>query len=563
MSRFNFIVLVLIQLLCLRFEFAAQPQVKETKRGTATVSGQVVLNGDPLSDVRVVLRPQRPTSREEAKGVEAKSDDDGNYRITDVAAGHYYINALTPGFVVIAGAGSDMRGKILTIAAGEKLENINFELRREGVITGRVTDSSGDPVVREGIDLIKLGADGKPQPSPFNHPGLKMTDERGVYRITGLPEGRYLVSVGVSPEENGARPQYRTSSYPKTFYPGASDQSQAKAVEVKEGFENADVDISGVVAKKAYEISGRVVSADTGEPAEGVMILYGAMSKDRGVMDGWRPSKERSNAEGEFQIQGIAPGKYAVYAHTLPKRELFSDPVIYEVTDSGIHGVQLKIHRGGSISGSVVIEGSNDAAARAKLSQLKIIGYQRLEKPSIQFGDPTGLNADGSFRVEGLQSGKINLSLIADPKVGGFLVKRIERDGVPQPDGIEISPGENISNVRVFVEHANLTLRGEVKIIGGRLPPSRWIIANATRLNDSQPITCGVNVDARGQFIFENLLPGEYEVHLVSLVYQPGEPPDKGLSKLISGVRQKVSLGGAGHAPVTLVVDLSRKEGDK
>ncbi|HKQ92840.1 MAG TPA: hypothetical protein VJZ77_19425, partial [Blastocatellia bacterium] len=117
--------------------------------------------------------------------------------------------------------------------------------------------------------------------------------------------------------------------------------------------------------------------------------------------------------------------------------------------------------------------------------------------------------------------------------------------------------------VRVLVEHANLTLRGEVKIIGGSLPPSRWIIANATRLNDSRQITCGVNVDARGQFIFENLLPGEYEVRLVSLVYQPGEPPDKGLSKLISGVRQKVSLGGAGHAPVTLVVDLSRKESDK
>src|SRR5262249_5305120 len=76
------------------------------------VSGQVVLNGAPLSDVTVVLRPQRPTSSEEAKGVEAKSDDDGNYRITDVAAGHYSISVLTPGFVTTAGAGSDLPGKI-------------------------------------------------------------------------------------------------------------------------------------------------------------------------------------------------------------------------------------------------------------------------------------------------------------------------------------------------------------------------------------------------------------------------------------------------------------------
>jgi len=547
----------------LRLEFAAQSQVKVTRLGTASVSGQVLLNGAPLGDVTVVLRPERPTSTEEAKGIEAKSDEDGNFRITGVAARNYYISVLTPGFVMTGVGASSLRGKTLTIAAGEKLENISIELRREGVITGRVTNSNGDPVVREWIEMVKLGDDGKPQPSPFNHPGPKMTDERGVYRITGLPEGRYLISVGVSPEEDGARPQYRTSTYLRTFHPGVTDQSLAKAVEVKEGFENADVNISGVVAKKAYEISGRVVYAETGAPAEGVMVFYGAMSKDRGVISGWRPSKERSNAEGEFQIQGVAPGKYAIYAHTLPKRDLFSDPVIYEIADGGIQGVELGIHHGGSISGAVVIEGSNGAAARAELSQFRIIGYQRLERPYIPLGDPTGLNADGSFHLEGLQSGKVKLSLIADPKLGGFIVKRIERDGVPQPDGVEISPGENVSNVRVVVEYGNLTLRGEVKIVGGKLPPSQWIYANATRLNESQPRTCGANVDARGQFIFENLLPGEYEVHLVSLVYQPGEPRDKGLSKLISSVRQKVSLGGASHAPITLVVDLSQKEGNQ
>jgi hypothetical protein len=561
MSRFNFAVSVLIQLLCLRLEFAAQPQTKETKPGTATVSGQVVLNGATLGDVTVVLRPERPTSREEAKGFEVKSDDEGKYRITGVAAGHYYINVLAIGVVLTGGAESIWRGKRLTIAAGENLENINLELRREGVITGRVTDSNGNPVAREEIELIKLAADGKPQ--HFNHPRLKTTDEHGVYRITGLPEGRFLVSIGISPEENTNRPQFRTSSYLRTFHPGVPDQSQARPVQVAEGFEVTDVNISGVVAKRAYEISGRVVYADTGEPAEGVMVTYGVMSKDRGVMSGWRPSKERSNAQGEFQIQGLAAGKYAIYAYTLPKYELFSDPLVYEITENGIRDVELRIHRGGSISGSVVIEGSNDKAALAKLSQLQISGHLGLEKPRVQFGDPTGINSDGNFHIKGLQSGKVKLSLVINPKLGGFLVKRVERDGVEQSDGIEISPGENVSNVRVVVEYGNLRLRGEVKIVGGNLPPNQWIIANAARLNQSPPITCGANVDARGQFIFENLLPGEYEVRLVGLRYQPGEPGDKSLSKLISDVRQKVSLTGANQAPITLVIDLGKKEGNQ
>jgi len=561
MPGINFAVLALIQLLCLPLDIAAQSQIKETKRGTATVSGQVLLNGAPLGDVTVILRLERPTSTEEAKGYQTQSDHDGNYRIAGIVAGDYYINVLTPGFVMPERTGSILQGKALSIAAGEKLENINLELKREGVITGLVTDSNGSPVAREPIELTKLGDDGKPQPSPFNHPGLKITDERGVYRITGLSEGRYLVSVGVSQEESAGRPRYRNSSYSKTFHPGAADSSQAKAVVVKEGFETTDVNISGVAVKKTYDISGRVLYADTGRPAEGIAIVYGAIIGDRGVTNGWLHSREPSNSEGEFQIRGVVPDKYAIYAYMPPKRELFSDPVIYEITDSAIQGVELRIHRGGSIRGAVLIEGSNDPAVSAKLPQLELAGSYTPEKPYIPFDGSTKLNADGSFYIKGMQSGKVRLSLVINPRVGAFFVKRVEHNGTPQPDGIEIGPGENLSNVRIVVVYANLTLRGEVKVIGGNLPPSQGIRVNAIPLNESPARTMGANVDARGQFIIEYLLPGEYEVRLISMIYQPGEPRDKGVSKLISGVRQKVSVGGVNQAPITLVVDLSQKEG--
>jgi len=89
MPRINFAVLVLIQILCLLLEFDAQSQIKETKRGTATVSGQVLLNGAPLGDVTVVLRLERPTSTEEAKGLQTQSDAEGNYRIVGIVAGEY------------------------------------------------------------------------------------------------------------------------------------------------------------------------------------------------------------------------------------------------------------------------------------------------------------------------------------------------------------------------------------------------------------------------------------------------------------------------------------------
>jgi len=75
-------------------------------------------------------------------------------------------------------------------------------------------------------------------------------------------------------------------------------------------------------------------------------------------------------------------------------------------------------------------------------------------------------------------------------------------------------------------------------------------------------------VDARGQFAFSHLIPGEYEVWLGVNRFESGKPEDNAISNLILNTRQKVSFGGdgsgggTGDAAVTLVIDLSQKEGN-
>ena len=106
---------------------------------------------------------------------------------------------------------------------------------------------------------------------------MNRTDDRGVYRIYGLPEGRYLVSVGY------ASPERITSSrafYPRVFYPNASSESEAKVIEVSEGSEATDVDITVSDPKETRDVSGRVVDADTGQPVEGVRIEVRGISSD-------------------------------------------------------------------------------------------------------------------------------------------------------------------------------------------------------------------------------------------------------------------------------------------
>jgi hypothetical protein len=375
-----------------------------------------------------------------------------------------------------------------------------------------------------------------------------------------VPEGRYLVSAGNTQAERMGTPISRGVYYPQTFHPNVSDPSQARAVEVSEGAETTGVDILIAEARKTFDISGRVVKAETGEPAESVEIFYG-MHREGGGVVGPRSRGARSNSEGEFLFQGLLPGKYVIYPQIGGEREYFSDAVICEITDGAIDGVEVKLHQGSSISGTIVIEGANDPAVRAKLSQVSIGGFSKNQQSVIVPREGARINADGSFRIAGLRPGRIYFALGGDPKAGGFAIKRIERDRALAQDGIEIGPGENLSNVRVIVGHGNLTLRGEVKVIGGSLPPHIGIYVNLNRVSESESGgILGAFVDARGQFMFQNLTPGDYEVRLIGNNFQPGEPRDKSLSKLIYNTRQKISIGANSQSTVTLVVDLGQKE---
>ncbi|HYE74825.1 MAG TPA: carboxypeptidase-like regulatory domain-containing protein [Blastocatellia bacterium] len=560
MPSFNRVILVLAQLLCWSIALAAQTNANVSSAATASISGQVRLNGEAWRGVTVVLRPERVSAATGQRSPhQVVSDANGNYRISGIVPGDYTLSVLDPEFVIVGELTTGLRGKLFHLNSGEKIANADLELKRGGVITGRVTDSTGQPLVRERIELTKLRADGQPQPSPFNYPALKMTDEHGVYRIVGLPEGRYLISIGTSPQPHTDRPLTNPSTHIKTYHPGVTDPAQARVVIVSAGLEIPDVDISVAKANRTHEIHGRVIAAETGTPVSGVEILYQPLGKDGRFGPGWRPSKGRSNAEGEFQITGLLPGKYVLYARATGTEEGISEPVVCEVSASTVKDLKLSFGRGASLSGVVVLEGIDDPTVIAKLMQNEIVWINKAQPFLIPRNSSTKLNADGSFQLNGIAAGKIQLSLVVNPALGGFWVKRLERNGVPQPDGIEVAANENLTNLKVVVGYANLTLRGEVKVIGGTLPSHRGIYVNARRLDKSGPGIIGATVDARGLFILENLLPGEYELRLVSMIYQPGEPRDTELSKLISGVRRKVTIGQAEQPPVVLVIDLSQK----
>jgi protocatechuate 3,4-dioxygenase beta subunit len=549
MRKLNLALSVLV--LPLAFH-SIQAQPGETKTGTATVSGRVTLKGEPARGVVVILQNHNTPSVYPPR---ARTDENGRFSFTGVAAGMYSISAVTPGYVSSeeASFGSDRRK--LSLADSEKLENVDMEIKRGGVITGRIIDSQGRPVIEENIRLKKFDRNNKPQ---IHFPNIQNyttgTDDRGVYRIYGLSEGRYLVSVGYEPGAQSVAK--RRAFYPRVFYPNATSESEAKVIEVSEGSEATNVDITVSDPKEARDVSGRVVDAGTGKPVEGVNIEVLGVSSD-GSPEGTSGESE-SGPDGAFRFFGLASGKYAILTQSRFSNGFVSDPVIFDVSEGDVSGIELKVRRdAASISGIVVIEGTNDPKALAKLSRIGVGADIDLADPKLQSSiriSDVRVNADGSFRLGGLPAGKARIYCLGP---SDLKVARIERNGAQVGEVIEIDAGEQVTGIRIVSLYGALTLRGEMKVVGGTLPVGCSFMALAHRTDQNSEYYRIAEIDARGQFAIENLAPGEYEIRI-----NP-HCPDPQIRQRFSSVKKRVFVGSDNQQSVTLVVDLRRKEEDK
>jgi len=541
---------ILLLLLCNTVQ--SQPQTKLSKKDPASsVSGKVTIKGKGAPGIVVGLRSPDPYGRQ-TPTYKGTTDQDGNYRITNVPPGTYQVMTAAPAFV-----NSGDPSKTLIIAERETVEGIDFALVRGGVITGKAVDSEGLPLIDEQVAL--LPADANDQSGQYRERDIAQTDDRGIYRIFGVAPGRYKVAMG--PPDGSFIGSSRRYLYKQTFYPATTDPSNASVVEVTEGAEATDVDITVNRSLTTFSVSGRVVNDQTLKPLSNVRLhVHRTISEGRS-MGYMGPA---SNTQGEFKLENLAPGKYAVSVATQYDRQLSAEEVPFEVIDQDLTGLIVKTAEGGSgsVSGLIAFEGRNDQAPLAMLSQVRLqtfvsSGANRGPNSSLR---PVSFNPDGSFRVDGMQSGLVHFQLASTDHrpFTGLAIIRVERDGVAQPRGVEIRDKEQITGIRLVVKYSNGTVRGVVKIENGELPPTARIgIRLSTLADDPTGVQRGFqpspNVDSRGRFLAEGLIAGTYEVR--AMVFIPGsrsQPPF---------ATQQVNVVEGGVSEVTITVNLAPTPG--
>jgi len=461
----------------------------------------------------------------------------------------------------LAGGNPFSAGRLISVGPGESIEDINLTVARGGVITGRVTSADGRPVI--GVRVNVLRADKRGPGAAAVNPFEFDTDDRGVYRVYGLAAGRYLVAVGEDKDSDFVTIGSAGTRYALTYHPAATDAAQARQIEVTSGGEATGVDISLAEGPKSFQATGRIVDADTNQPVADMGFGHTALVGDGRGADAFGADGSKTNGRGEFTIKNLVPGRYAAFPFQFGGRASasYGDPVRFEITDADLSGLVIKMRRGATISGTAVIEGTNDRAVLAKLSTLTV--YPRVtpaggkaDELSMPVFTENKISPDGTFRLTGLKPGRVTFNVWAFPEPKGFALLRVERGGVEVPrEGLELGAGEQLSGVKLVIGYGVGVIRGQVSVTNGQLPEGARLNAMVRRVGGAAGgFTNGAEVDSRGRFSIDGLMAGEYELTVRAWALSaPGAQGPR-----FPAVKQTVSVLDSGEVSVTLVYDLSK-----
>jgi hypothetical protein len=333
---------------------AAAAQVRDTARiktGTGSISGTVTSVESPDKGLRRVT-VMLGAGDQIKLPVNVVTDDAGRFTFSGLAAGTYTLIASRPGFVTStygAKVPGRAQGAPISLTEGQQMTGVVLPMMHGAALSGTIRYPSGRPA--SDIGVIVLGVKnvaGERRLNPMLTPGR--TDDRGAYRVYGLPPGDYIVRVDMSGRQDQMRPTTKEEiewalklqsgaaktgapgappappappqpvAYTSVYYPGVVDPAAASVVTLGPGEDRGGVDIACMLVPTAT-VSGRVFAPD-GQPAAGLQVrLESSGSSGGGLTDLITNLVGRSSARitsDEFSIPNVPPGRYRLIARAKP-----------------------------------------------------------------------------------------------------------------------------------------------------------------------------------------------------------------------------------------------------
>lgn len=471
-------------------------QRAERLSGGSAMAGLVTIDGTgtPLRRAEVSIANLDTGGRQATF-----SDASGRFIFPSLPAGRYNLSARKPGFLRTSYGQTryGRPGTPVTLADNQRLDDLTMSLTRGGVLTGRVTDEHGLPAFGVRVRVLEYRTVlGDRQLRPVRDVGGLLgsqTDDRGVYRLYGLPPGDYVV---VAEPRNG----------------GANEIRAMTDAEMREALAALQQPVAAQASNSRGSVGGGIATGSIGEQPIQV-------SATRSQTVGFAP----------VYFPGTTAASGATTLRLAPGDERTSiDFQLQMVTTSRIEGTVLP-----------------PAGIAPESVQLMLIPVDRVGTGSLSISllGQVRPNAEGKFTYTAIPPGRYALSARATLGQGGsgsgggtaerrvMMAFQSSDGGAPvvmsgDPDGdapaywaraeFAVS-GQDLSNV-VLSMQPGMTIGGVVQFEGSAAPPDD-LSRVSIRLTPAPGAGSGIQfgfpraeIDASGRFTISNVTPGTYNI---------------------------------------------------
>ena len=432
------------------------------------VRGEVVARdtGKPVPGaiVRASTRRRPNTGGEH----QALADDDGKFTLRHVDSGLVSLTASGRGY-------ASASPTAVQVSIGEQVEDVRVVVDRAYSISGTIVKTGTDtgiPGVR--IAAFSLGSQQEaiaPDPS----------DADGRFEIVGVRPANYLLfAIG-----------------------DALVPDLGKSVDVKD----KDVDGVRIEMSAGVTLAGRVDPPGPARVSLGLAGQIGIGNMFQMVAVGL--VRGEADATGAFELHAVPTGKLVVIATT---DDGHTGKLDVTVADADQRDLVVKLEARANLVGKV-IDTNNAPVANVQVRATPMERPSAIDMADDRDGTTTA--ADGTFRIVGLDPGKV-MVWVSD-REGPLATK-----DKTQPT-FDVAVGTD-TQATITVEARDGTIRGHVTTKDGAPAPDVWVSAHRTAGSHSTTTVIGAEAmmdglgpapqltGADGAFAFEHLRHGSYEL---------------------------------------------------
>ena len=453
------------------------------------------------------------------------TDPAGRFVFRGLAAGRYQFTAAAPGYLDAA-AGQRRPGGVsrpIAIDQGQAVGDLTIRIWPEATIAGTVRDDTGSPVPEVWVSLLRREA-GRAGGPAIGELGGARTDDRGVYRLSGIEPGTYYVAVatrtvqapvpgrpgihiGDAVVQTGGDGMWGTSNvlagllptsirsdgrvvgYPSTYHPSASGLTSATAIDVNAGDDRTgiDVDLRPVTMSR---VSGTLVGP--GGPEAGIEVaLIPAFAVNQTIERTHGTISTTSDATGAFAFVAVPAGQYRLRAWRRPQILVIGrDPLPPDATlwsearvvvgDAVIEDLTVTLQPGATVSGRIRFEGSAPLPNPVQLQTPLSVAF---EPPwFLAFGARMAARVTPAFEflTQGLPPGRYFANLpnnfTNSLSARGWHFESVRHDGKDLTCTPLVLDGRPVTDIDILFSDQRSGLSGAVLDASGRPSPDAAVV---------------------------------------------------------------------------------------